>query len=95
MPRRRARFAFGGTLLQHDLLRIRRSATTGSLFGSNLTKKTPHGWFADSGRSRLISWIFAALAIDPEFFWRVLEEGILEVVRVQGQSSSSRKNSRS
>ena len=39
---------------------MRRSATTGSCFGSNLTKKMPHGWFAVSGRMRLISWILAA-----------------------------------
>ena len=63
--------------------RIRRSATTGSFFGSNLTKKMPQGWLVDSGRSRLISWIFAALgAVDPELLRRVVERQLVEVRRV-------------
>ena len=40
--------------------RMRRSATTGRRFGSNLTKKMPQGWPVTSGRRRLISWILAA-----------------------------------
>jgi hypothetical protein len=42
-------------------LRIRRRATTGSFFGSNLTKKTPQRCRGESGRSRLMLSILAAV----------------------------------
>ena len=62
-------------------LRMRRRATTGSCFGSNLTKKMPQGWFTAKGRRRLISSIFVALAgIEPELIGRVVECKVLEVV---------------
>jgi hypothetical protein len=42
---------------------MRRSAITGSRFGSNLTKKMPHGCAGDSGRRRLCQ---SAAAADRE-----------------------------
>ena len=66
-------------------LRMRRSATTGSFFGSNLTKKMPQGWFGESGRRRLISWILAAFfGVDPELVGREVRRvvHVLESVAV-------------
>ena len=67
-------------------LRMRRSATTGSFFGSNLTKKMPQGCFGESGRRRLISWILAAvLGSMPELVGREVVEEIVHVLeRVAG-----------
>ena len=63
----------GGALLQRHLARGCGAARQpGSRFGSNLTKKMPQGWLADSGRRRLISSILAAFfGVDAEFLRRV------------------------
>ena len=50
----------GRAFLSANWPRMRRRATTGRRFGSNLTKKMPQGWPGTSGRRRLISWIVAA-----------------------------------
>ena len=73
---------------------MRRRATTGRCFGSNLTKKMPQGWFAESGRSRLISWILAAFCrVDAEFLRRVVEGELLEVVASRSASPARRAGS--
>ena len=71
---------------------MRRSATTGRRFGSNLTKKMPQGWPVTSGRRRLISWILAVfLASIPSSSGVYSKSQLLEVVRSIGQPSSSRR----
>ena len=73
-----------GALLEPTWPRMRRSATTGRRFGSNLTKKMPQGWPGTSGRRRLISWILAAFfaSIPSSSLTGVLEGQLLEVVRL-------------
>ena len=73
---------------------MRRSATTGSCLGSNLTKKMPHGWLCDERPEPLDLLDLGGIRrVDPELLGRVVEGQVLEVVRESmGQSSSSRRN---
>ena len=73
--------------------RMLRRATTGRRFGSNLTKKTPQGWFAANGRRRLISCIFAALALSiPSSSALYSKVNSSKSSLTMGQSISSRRN---
>ena len=75
-------------------LRMRRRATTGSLFGSNLTKKMPQGWLRRERAQALdLLDLRGVLRIDAELLGRVVEEIVTssKVVGSIGQPISSRR----